>query len=282
MALDMKPNLLTALIAATATLTGLVSKVETASAADFSWDNSWTQPTVYNKSQTGFNDTPFQQFVQAESVALPNSGQFKLDVSKLNLKYDHDVSVYFINEGAGYRNQLAFDATGTTNKSGLLFNDISCQGGGCVGGDWGGNALKLGDGVNIGNVTAGTQLDFWLRADGLGRGNSANIFGTDTTSNADGLQHAVAYAYNNYILLAFEDLYGGLHASGVDSKTGKSNEGSDRDFNDVVVVLDIGEANVRELIGATVPEPSVTLSMFAVGAVSMFGLRRRRQSRISN
>lgn len=279
---DMKLTLLTALIAATATLTGLVSKVETASAADFSWNSAWTEPTIYNKSQTGFNDAPFQQFVQAESVALPNSGQFKLDVSNLNLKYDHDVSVYFINEGAGYRNQLAFDATGTTNKSGLLFNDISCQGNGCVSGDWGGNALKLGDGVKVGNVTAGTQLDFWLRADGLNRGNSANIFGTDTASNADGLQHAVAYAYNNYILLAFEDLYGGLHASGVDSATGKWNEGSDRDFNDVVVVLDIGEANVRELIGATVPEPSVTLSMFAVGAVSMFGLRRRRQSRTAN
>lgn len=282
MAHNMKPNLFTALIAATATLTGLVSKVETASAADFNWNSSWTQQTIYNKSQTGFNDTPFQQFVQAESVALPNSGQFKLDPNKLNLKYDHDVSVYFINEGAGYRNQLAFESTGTTNKSGLLFNDISCQGNGCVSGDWGGNALKLGDGVKVGNVTAGTQLDFWLRADGLIRGNSANIFGTDTASNADGLQHAVAYAYNNYILLAFEDLYGGLHASGVDSATGKWNEGSDRDFNDVVVVLDIGEANVKALIGATVPEPSVTLSMFAVGAVGMFGLRRRRQSRTSN
>jgi hypothetical protein len=277
----MKRNLITALIAATATLTGLVTKVETASATGFNWNNSWTQSTVQNKSQTGFNDSPFQQFVQAESVALPNSGQLKLDVTKLNLKYDHDVSVFFINEGAGYRNQLAFDASGTTNKSGLIFNDISCEGNGCVGG-WGGNALKLGDGVNVGNVTGGTQLDFWLRADGLNRGNSANIFGTDTASNADGLQHAVAYAYNNYILLAFEDLYGGLHASGVDSATGKWNEGSDRDFNDVVVVLDIGEANVKALIGATVPEPSVTLSMFAVGAVSMFGLRRRRQTRTIN
>jgi hypothetical protein len=277
----MKPTLLTALIAATATLTGLCSKVETASAADFNWNNSWTQPTVYSKSQTGFNDTPFQQFVQAESVALPNSGQFKLDPSKLNLKYDHDVSVFFINEGAGYRNQLAFNAAGTTNKSGLLFNDISCEGTECVGG-WGGNALKLGDGVKLGNITAGTQLDFWLKSDGLNRGDSANIFGTKTASNADGLQHTVAYAYNNYILLAFEDLYGGLHASGVDSATGKWNEDSDRDFNDVVVVLDIGEANVKALIGTSVPEPSVTLSMFAVGAVSMFGLRRRRQTRNFN
>ncbi|MEA5625689.1 DUF4114 domain-containing protein [Nostoc sp. UHCC 0251] len=277
----MKPVLFTALLAASATLTGLFSQVEAASAADFNWDSSWTQPTVYNKSQTGFNDTPFQEFVQAESVILPNSGQFKLDPTQLNLKYDYDVSVYFINEGAGYRNQLAFDAVGTTNKSGLIFNDISCQGTGCVG-DWGGNALKLGDGVKLGNITAGTQLDFWLRSDGLNRGNDANIFGTKTASNPDKLQHTVAYAYNNYILLAFEDLYGDLRASGIDSATGKLNEGSDRDFNDVVVVLDIGEANVRGLIGATVPEPSVTLSMFALGAVSMFGLRRRRQNRTSN
>ncbi|WP_335094623.1 DUF4114 domain-containing protein [Nostoc sp.] len=271
---NMKPIFLTALIAATATLTGLVSKVETASAADFTWNNAWTQPTISSKSATGFNDTPFQQFVQKESVAIANSGQFKLDPSKLNLKYDHDVSVYFINEGASYRNQLAFNATGTTNKSGLLFKDASCDGVGCVMGG-GASVLNLGDGVKLGNVTAGTQLDFFLKADGLNHPTN-NIFGTQTASNADGLQHAVAYAYNNYILLAFEDLYGGLHA------TGGLNQNSDRDFNDLVVVLDIGEANVKALIGTSVPEPSVTLSMFAVGAVSMFGLRRRRQTRNSN
>jgi hypothetical protein len=278
----MKPNFLTTLLAATVTLTGLVTKSETASAAGFSWDNSWTQSTIFNKSQTGFDDSPFQQFVQAESVEIPNSGQFELDSSKLKLKYDHDVSVYFINEGAGYRNQLAFNATGTTNKSGLLFNDIACEGTGCVGG-WGGNTLKLGDGVKVGNITGGTQLDFWLRADGLNRGDSANIFGTKTTDNADGLQHTVAYAYKNYVLLAFEDLYGALRASGQDAATGKWNEGSDRDFNDVVVVLDIGEKNVKALMGTSVPEPSVTLSMLAMGAIGMLKLRRlRRQSGTSD
>ncbi|MEH1920400.1 DUF4114 domain-containing protein [Nostoc sp.] len=275
----MKQIFLTALIAATATLTGLISKVETASAADFSWNSSWTQPTIYSESQTGFKDTPFQKFVQQESVYLTNSGQFKLDPSQLKLKSDYDVSVYFINEGASYRNQLAFNATGTTNKSGLIFKDASCDGVGCMMGG-GINALKFGDGVDIGNVAGGTQLDFFLKANGLNSSNG-NIFGTQTASNADRLQHAVAYAYNNYIILAFEDLYGGLHASGIDSATGKSNQNSDRDFNDLVVVLDIGEANVKALIGASVPEPSVTLSIFAVGAVGMFGLRRR-QTRTSN
>ncbi|MEH2005779.1 DUF4114 domain-containing protein [Nostoc sp.] len=130
-------------------------------------------------------------------------------------------------------------------------------------------------------MSAGTQLDFFLKADGLNNPNG-NVFGTQTASNPDALQHVVAYAYNNYIILGFEDLYGGLQASGIDSATGKANENSDRDFNDVVIVLDIGEANVKQLIGATIPEPSVTLSMFAVGAVSMFGLRRRRQTPTSN
>ncbi|MBG1264793.1 DUF4114 domain-containing protein [Nostoc commune] len=256
----MKATLLTALIAATATLTGLVAKVETASAAAFTWNNAWTQPTISSKSKTGFNDTPFQQFVQKESVAIANSGQFKLDPSKLNLKYDYDVSVFFINEGASYRNQLAFNATtATTSNSGLLFKDASCGGVGCMmsGGD---AVLQLGDQAKVGNIAAGTQLDFFLKS------GASKILGTQTALNGDGLNHVISYAYNNYIILGFEDVYG---------------TASDRDFNDLVVVLDIGEANVKALIGATVPEPSVTLSMFAVGAVSMFGLRRR-QTRNSN
>ncbi|MFQ4145645.1 DUF4114 domain-containing protein [Chlorogloeopsis sp. ULAP02] len=268
---------LTGLVFATTALTGFLSQVNTASAAGFTWNNSWQQPLIQGKQTTGFNDTPFQQYVQAERVALPNSGQFQLDPSKLFMKYSHDVNVYFINEGAGYRNQLAYQATGATNKTGLVFNDIACSGSGCVG-NWGGDTLKLGDGVNLGNVAGGTLLDFWLRADGLNRGDSANIFGTKTSSNADGLQHVVAYAVGNYILMGFEDLYGALGATGKDPKTGRTNEASDRDFNDVIVVLDIGADNVRAL--TSVPEPTVTLSVLGVGALGMLKLRRRRQNQV--
>jgi hypothetical protein len=89
----------------------------------------------------------------------------------------------------------------------------------------------------------------------------------------------VAYAYKNYILLGFEDLYGALRASGQDAATGKWNENSDRDFNDVVVVLDIGEKNVKALTGTSIPEPSATLSMMVMGVMGMLKLRRlRRQS----
>jgi hypothetical protein len=263
----MKTTLLTGLIAAV-TFTGVLANATSASAISSSssvWDQ--TQSTIIK----GFDAAPFQKFVQAERVALPNAGQFKLDPTKLKLKYDHNVSAYFINEGAGYRNQLAYESTGATNQTGLMFKDISCEGAGCVGA-WGGNALKLGDGVNIGTLKGGSQLDFFLRADGLNRGSNANVFGTKTTSNQDGLQHVVAYAYKNYLLMGFEDLYGDLNA------TGGKNERSDRDFNDAIFVVDIGEQNVKELINPTqsTPEPSAILSLAGLGAAGLLGLRRRQ------
>ncbi|WP_416673199.1 DUF4114 domain-containing protein [Egbenema bharatensis] len=259
-------NLLTTGFALTTTLAGLLSVAAPANA--FSWNNSWTQPTVQTKAETGFDDTPFQQFVQAERVALPNIGQFVLNPEKLFLKFDHEVMVYFINEGAGYRNQLAFEATGATNATGLVFNDISSPE--SILSESNG-ALRKGDGVSLGTISGGTQLDFWLRANGFNGG--TNIFGTQTESNLDRLQHVVAYAYQNFIILGFEDLYGALGATGIDPLTGKMNERSDRDFNDVVVVIDIGTANLNHLMG--VPEPSTVLALTGMTIVGIFGLRRK-------
>ena len=261
----------TSLLITAAAITGAFSQIAPAAALSSSssvWDKP--QPTIYGKSQTGFNDAPYQKFVQKEGVAIPNSGQFQLDSSKLGLKYDHNVSAFFINEGAGYRNQLAFTSTGKTKTEGLLFKDISCAGAGCVGA-WGGDALKLGDGVKVGEIKGGSQLDFFLRADGLNRKANATVFGTQTIQNADGLQHLVAYGFDKkYLLLGFEDLYGAKGA------TGGKNENSDRDFNDAVFLVDIGEKNLNALV-KPVPEPSVTLSLVGLSAAGL--LLRRRQSK---
>jgi Domain of unknown function (DUF4114)/PEP-CTERM motif len=262
-------------LATAAVVTGVIAQSSAASAAALSpsdsvWDSA--QPALLGTSETGFDQASYQKYVQAESVELPKSGQFKLDPTKLKLKYDYNVSAFFINEGAGYRNQLAFTSKGATNTKGLLFKDISCEGAGCVGG-WGGNALKLGDGVSLGQILGGSQLDFSLRADGLNRGTGANVFGTQTAMNEDVLQHVVAYAVNDrYLLLGFEDLYGAKNALG-----GK-NENSDRDFNDTVFVVDIGEKNVRSLM-KPVPEPSVALSLLGLGAAGLM-LRRRQNSAV--
>ena len=260
----MKTALLTGLLTATATVVGMVATVAPASA--FSWNSSWTQPTVYSKSQTKFNDVPFQSSVQKERLELTGAHQVMLDPSKLLLKYAHNVSAYFINEGAGFRNQLAYEATSATGQktSSLLFKDIASTESILSDSD---GPLKKGDGVKLGNIAAGTQLDFWLKANGKNGGQ--NIFGTKTEANGDGLQHVVAYAYENYVMLGFEDLWGVKGASG-----GK-NQRSDRDFNDAVFVLDIGKDNVQNLI-KPVPEPTVTLGLIGVGVAGVL-LRRRRQ-----
>ncbi|MCU0566133.1 MAG: DUF4114 domain-containing protein [Oculatellaceae cyanobacterium Prado106] len=264
----MKTALLTGLLTAATTVTALVATMAPASA--FSWNNSWTQPTVYSKTQTKFDDAPFQKFVQKERVEIQGAQQFMLDPSKLMMKYAHDVSVFFINEGAGFRNQLAYEATSAkgAKTTGLIFNDISSTESIISNSD---GPLKKGDGVNLGKMAAGTQLDFWLRADGKNKGSKSNIFGTQVASNGDKLQHVVAYAYKNYILLGFEDLWGEKDA------TGGNNQKSDRDFNDAVFVLDIGAANVRNLV-QPVPEPTVTLGLMGAGAAALFGTRRRRQT----
>lgn len=257
-----------ALIAATA-VTGALSQATSASAGV--WDSA--QPQIFSGASQSFDHTQFQQFVQAERVEIKNSGQKQIDPNNLFLKYSHNVSVSFINEGAGYRNQLAFTTTkNNTSNSGLLFKDVSCGGPGCIlGSD--NPTLKFGDTVKMGTVAKGTTLDFSLRANGVNRGNDAYTFGTKTAGNADGLQHVVSYTYGKkYLVMGFEDLYGNGK-----SWQGKHNEKSDRDFNDTVFVVDIGEDNVRYLNGKDVPEPAAAAGLVGLGvtAVMMKRLRKR-------
>jgi hypothetical protein len=264
----MKVQLLTAMLAAS--VTGVVAQAQSASA--FEWNNSWSQPTIQSATSS-FNHLDYQQFVQSEGLKLTTANLAKVDLSKLFLKYDHEVKTYFINEGAGYRNQLAFESKGTTTKSGLLFNDISCStadnvAGATCQGAWGGDALNFGDNVSAGTVKAGSQLNFWLRANGLNRGDKSYIFGTQDVSNADKLQHAVAYAYKGKIVLGFEDLYGNGK-----SNQGKFDEKSDRDFNDTVFVIDIGEDNLKAI--QNVPEPGALAALGLAASAGIRTLRRR-------
>jgi hypothetical protein len=264
----MNKKLLSGLFVAVSAMTGVISQA--GSAAAFTWNNTWSQPQIFGKAAVGFNDAPFQQFVNKEGLQVANSGQYKIDSNKLFLKYGYDVKVSFINEGAGYRNQLGYTATGGSNQSGMIFKDISCAGVGCI--SPGANTLKLGDTVKLGTLAANTQLDFGLRADGFNKGAGAYVFGTPDTQNADGLQHVVAYTYGGkYLVLGFEDLYG----DGT-SKQGTFKEKSDRDFNDAVFVVDIGEDNVKYLQGTKVPEPASVVTLLGLGAAGVLKARRRK------
>ncbi|BAY45852.1 hypothetical protein SAMD00079811_34590 [Scytonema sp. HK-05] len=267
---------LTGFFAAAAAITSVFSAVAPASAATFTWDNLQTYG-VKDKStdDSGFQSRipQFQQYVQQEGISIPEDKLNKLDPSKLSLKRDNNIRVWFLNEGAFYKDQLAYEAIkGSEYQKGLVFDNISCNtsnsaNSACQLGENSG-ALDIGDYVDLGKISGGTQLNFFLKADGFNNPNGS-VYGADPTQNPDNLDHIVAYEVDDYLLLGFEDLYGPQGSTA----DGNGNIASDRDFNDVVFLVDFGRDNI-----ATVPEPASAIALLGVGAVGMLKLRRRRQN----
>ena len=66
-----------------------------------------------------------------------------------------------------------------------------------------------GDFVDLGTYNAGTLIDFFLVANGANGG--TNTYTADSASNPDGIQHVVSYALpgSPYLIIGFEDLFGG-------------------------------------------------------------------------
>ena len=199
-------------------------------------DNPTTFHSLTSEGNTGADI--FQQFANTEQAALDLDAlqARKLDATKLTLAYDNDVKVYFINEGAGYRNQLQVSTTGTTVQSGMVFNNISCHNSDpdCIG-KWASPnstdyALKAGDYADLGTLQAGTTLAFQVIANGFGN-SRADVWHTDDSLNSDSLQHVIAYDYEGYLVLAWEDINGG----------------GDLDYNDVVFAIHVGEDNLAEI-----------------------------------
>lgn len=186
-----------------------------------------------------FNDNALGEYygwlqgVITEGARFNAVDDLRLDPELLFMTSDteYPVRVYFLHEGAGYHNSLGFssalagsDELGTGK---LIFPDASFSNRRTSS-----TPVMSGDFVDIGNLSAGTQLDFFLVADGARRSN-AHIYTNHDEKNHDGLQHVFAMILPNspYLLIGFEDLPGG----------------GDLDYNDCVVVVDIGLANAREL-----------------------------------
>jgi hypothetical protein len=105
----------------------LFGSIGAANAAGF--QRAATNPTDFHKIIG-----EFQQFARNEREALDLSelGARTLDPTKLKLTYSQDIDIYFINEGAGYRNQLGVTSTGTTNLNQIVFPDITCTSPQCL------------------------------------------------------------------------------------------------------------------------------------------------------
>lgn len=209
--------------------------------------------------------TEFNSYVQGERVAFKESDLRAIRPETMRFKGGADpLEVYFINEGAGYQNQLLFSANGGPLQ--MIFNNVSSPNSILKNAD---GPLKLGEGKSLGSYAKGTTVDFFLNSNGYSQGlnptgndpmaeltrSGSQLLGADSSLNRDGLQHIVAYAIGEWMLIGFEDIIGG----------------GDRDYNDTVFV-------VRGVIGdrADVPEPGTAIGLAALGLVGI--IRRRKQS----
>ncbi|MCC5638208.1 DUF4114 domain-containing protein [Nostoc sp. CHAB 5844] len=280
----MKNSLFTNLLAATALVSGLWVSATPANAVNIKSRNE--APVEFKDNIQNFRD-----FVgkEARYLAPETIGAHKVDLSQsqLQLKYAHDTKVFFIGETAGgYRNRLDFKATyGNTVTTGKIFGDTSCStkdsgfqnfsdfcqnpNDALANKSQQDSPLNVGDWVDLGKFQAGTTLDFLLHSNdingGIYRTNQKGqtvkgVFGLNNATNPDGLQHAMAYVYKNFLVLGYEDLWGG----------------GDKDYNDVVFAIDIGERNASRLTkGVSVPEPSATMALFGVSAIGFLKTCRR-------
>jgi hypothetical protein len=219
----------------------------------------------------------FREFINVnltENGALQDTSSLALDPSKLSLSTQSDVRAYFIGEGAGYHNALGFNVTGNGIETGdpqLIFPDASSRNSyyqnaeNTQGYRSSSYPLLPGDFADLGTHSAETQLDFFVIANGARGG--TNVFSTNESFNPDGINHVISYAIEDspYLLIGFEDLYGG----------------GDRDFNDLVFVADIGESNVQNLILTSNPEPSTLLTLSLFSGFAYLKTRKRSVSTIA-
>ena len=202
-----------------------------------------------------------------EYTQLANVSSTALDPSKLVLSTAAQVRVYFLGEGAGYRNTLGINLTGTGIASGnpqLVFPNASSHETYYTWGRGTSEAnrssiepLIAGDFVDLGTLAAGQKLDFFMLANGASAPSKARVWTADASYNSDGIQHMASFAVNNsaYLLMSFEDLAGG----------------GDQDYNDLVFAVEIGAANVQALAN---PEPQTFLVMLVLGGAVLAARRR--------
>ncbi len=187
----------------------------------------------------------------SESQSIGDSTSLGIDPGQLFLTQDAVVTVYFLGEGAGYKNSLGWydattDPTVAANRN-IIWRNASGNGRGLAGG----GDLAVGDSVSLGELPADTELGFFLIANGYNNPNNP-IYYTEGEYNGDGIEHVIAGATGEDGLLAlgFEDLWGG----------------GDQDYNDLMIAIDIGLDNVIEVVAAA-PEPEVWLLILIALAI---------------
>jgi len=116
-----------------------------------------------------------------------------------------EITVTFIDEGAGYKNSFGyttFDDDRNILTQDLIFENASGTGPGLKGG----GSLNTGDTVSIGSFDAGTNIGFWVQANGY-NDPDGHVYHTLDEHNPDGMRHVaiVADEANQNLVIGIED-----------------------------------------------------------------------------
>ena len=199
-----------------------------------------------------FNRSYLREFVDTASATFnaenlkTRFAEYALDPSALQLAEETEVRVYFVGEASGYRNALGINLSGVGIREGkaeLLFPSAETQitlyewarrkGSPARADRTAATPLVPGDFVDLGTLPAGTHLEFLLIANDT-RGNIYPYTAHDSR-NPDRQRHVVAVAVPDspFLLLSFEDMYGG----------------GDSDYSDCVFAVQVSDYNVQALLG---------------------------------
>lgn len=175
-----------------------------------------------------------------EGVAFTGAGLYQLDPQRLYFLFDYAPRVYFLKDGACYKNALGatiatLSAPTSSILSGNTFTILPNASStlGVCGSNTGVRALSepllYGDFVQLPTVRAGQQLAFFLMANLNSSAVPESVYYNGKSNNPDNFQHMIAFFPDNsqYIIIGFEDIYGG----------------GDKDCNDAMFVVDVGPMN---------------------------------------
>jgi len=211
-------------------------------------------------------DSPAEDLNEIQQLLPENGGLNPAFISNntdpnIHLLAEAEIELTFIDEGAGYKNSFGYfvyDDNENILYEQTIFSNASEAGGG--------GSLLTGDTVSLGTFDEGTNIGFWVQADGFNNPDGYKYYSLDQY-NPDGLRHIAIIddPENQRLVIGFEDLY---------------NLG-DQDYNDVVFTFTASPYDAIDTSNIPTGSPEAGPMATALIALIVFWLyqnRRRRET----